>query len=275
LTRFVVTPPAHVSAGPYPLHPYAKLGDETFRTSIEPIPTLPTRDWTEPADATAHVLNLNVPAGLHVGYIAGDNDVVPEALRQIGIQVDMLDEVAVAFDDLSHYDAIIVGIRAYELRPDLPRMNWRLLDYARNGGSLVVEYQRDFAWNKLLPAPFPAKMAEQGVRVTDPHSPVRFLAPDNPVLSTPNKITQADFEGWIQERGLYFWSTFGTPYQAVLGLKDANEPEANGSLVYARDGKGVYIYTALSFFRELPAGVPGAYRLFVNLISQTRHNRNS
>lgn len=275
LIRFVINPPAHVAPGAFPLRPYAKLGEETFRTSIEPIPTLPTRDWTEPADATTHVLDLNVPANLHVGYIAGDNDVVPEALRQIGIQVDMLDEVAVAFNDLSHYDAIIVGIRAYELRPDVPRMNWRLLDYAKNGGSLIVEYQRDFAWNKLLPAPFPGKMADQGVRVTDPHSPVRFLAPENPLLNSPNKITPADFEGWIQERGLYFWSTFGAPYQAILGLKDGDEPEANGSLVYARDGKGVYIYTGLSFFRELPAGVPGAFRLFVNLISQTRHNRAS
>ena len=154
-------------------------------------------------------------------------------------------------------------------------MNWRLLDYANKGGSLVVEYQRDFAWNKLLPAPFPAKMADQAVRVTDPGSPIRFLAPDNPLLNTPNKITPADFEGWVQERGLYFWSTFGAPYQAILGLKDGSEPEANGGLVYARDGKGVYIYTGLSFFRELPAGVPGAYRLFVNLISQTRHGRTS
>jgi LmbE family N-acetylglucosaminyl deacetylase len=274
LIRFAVTPPAHVAPGAYALHPYAKLGEETFRTSVEPIPTLPTRDWSMPADATAHVLDLNVPAGLHVGYIAGDNDIVPEALRQIGIQVDMLDEVVLAFNDLSHYDAILVGIRAYELRPDLPRMNWRLLDYAKNGGSLVVEYQRDFAWNKLLPAPFPAKMLDQALRVTDPHSPVRFLALENPVLNTPNKITPADFDGWEQDRGLYFWSTFAMPYQAVLGLKDGNEPETNGSLVYARDGKGVYIYTGLSFFRELPAGVPGAYRLFVNLISQSRHSRN-
>ena len=105
-------------AGAYPLHPYAKLGDETFRTSLEAIPTLPTRDWSNPSDATVHVLNLNVPAGLHIGYIAGDIDPLPETLRQIGIQVDMLDEVALAFGDLSHYDAIIVGIRAYELRPD-------------------------------------------------------------------------------------------------------------------------------------------------------------
>lgn len=275
LIRFVISPPPHLAPGGYSLHPFAKLGEETFRTSMEPIPTLPTRDWAEPADATAHVLDLNVPPNLHVGYIAGDNDVVPEALRQIGIQVDTLDEAAVAFNDLSHYDAIIVGIRAYELRPDLPRMNWRLLDYAKSGGSLVVEYQRDFAWNKLLPAPFPAKMADQGVRVTDPNSPVRFLAPENSLLNSPNKITPADFEGWIQERGIYFWSTFSAPYQAILGLKDGNEPEANGGLVYARDGRGAYIYTGLSFFRELPAGVPGAYRLFVNLISQTRRSRGS
>jgi LmbE family N-acetylglucosaminyl deacetylase len=273
LIRFVVSPPLHVAPGPYPLHPYAKLGEQTFRTSLEPIPTLPTRDWSKPADATVHVFDLNVPANLHVGYIAGDNDIVPEALRQIGIQVDMLNEVALAFDDLNRYDAILVGIRAYELRSDLPRMNWRLLDYAKNGGSLVVEYQRDFAWNKVLPAPFPAKMLDQALRVTDPNSPVRFLAPDNPLLNTPNKITLGDFEGWEQDRGLYFWSTFAAPYQPILGLKDGDEPETNGALVYARDGKGVYIYTGLSFFRELPAGVPGAYRLFVNLISQTRHTR--
>jgi hypothetical protein len=272
LIRFVVTPPPHVALGPYALHPYAKLDAETFRTSVESIPTLPTRDWSEPADATAHVLDLDVPPGLHIAYIAGDNDVVPEALRQIGIQVDPLDEVALAFNDLSRYDAIVVGIRAYELRPDLPRMNWRLLDYAKDGGTVLVEYQRDFAWNKLMPAPFPAKMADQGTRVTDPHSPVKFLDVESPLLNTPNKITMSDFDGWIQERGIYFWNTFSAPYQPLLGLKDFNEPEVNGGLVYAHDGKGLYIYTGLSFFRELPAGVPGAYRLFVNLISQTRHS---
>ena len=109
-------------------------------------------------------------------------------------------------------------------------------------------------------------MADQAVRVTDQNSPVRFLAPDNPLLNSPNKITLADFKGWEQERGLYFWSTWDPQYQAVLGLTDPGEPEATGGLVYARDGKGVYIYTGLSFFRELPDGVPGAYRLFVNLL---------
>ncbi|HXQ26453.1 MAG TPA: PIG-L family deacetylase [Candidatus Acidoferrales bacterium] len=271
LIRYVVTPPAKITPGPYPLRPYARLGDEAFRTSLEPIPTLPTRDWSRPADATVHVLDLTVPAGLHIGYIAGDNDPLPETLRQIGSQVDLLDEVALAFGDLSRYDAIVAGIRAYELRPDLPRSNARLLDYVKNGGTLLVQYERDFAWNKLLPAPFPAKMADQAVRVTDQNSPVRFLAPDNPLLNSPNKITLADFEGWNQERGLYFWSTWDPRYQPVLGLTDPGEPEATGGLVYARDGKGVYIYTGLSFFRELPDGVPGAYRLFVNLLSQTRH----
>ena len=271
LIQFVVRPPAKAAAGAYALRPYAKIGDETFRTSLQPIPTLPTRDWSEPDDAQVHVLNLTVPAGLHIGYIAADNDPLPDVIRQLGIQVDMLDEVALAFGNLNQYDAIVVGIRAYELRPDLPRSNARLLEYVKNGGSLVVQYQRDYAWNRLLPAPFPAKMAEQGVRVTDAESPVEFLSPENPVLNTPNKITASDFQGWVQERGLYFWSTFGAPYVGVLGMNDPGEKLANGALVYARDGKGVYIYTGLSFFRELPAGVPGAYRLFVNLLSQTPH----
>jgi LmbE family N-acetylglucosaminyl deacetylase len=271
LIQFVVTAPAQTAAGAYTLHPYARIGEETFRTSVEPIPTLPTRNWSESADATVHVLNLAVPAGLRIGYIAAENDTLPEILRQIGIRVEMLDEVALAFGDLSKYDAITVGIRAYELRPDLLRANARLLDYVKRGGTLLVQYQRDFAWNEELPAPFKATMPETTSRVTDANSPVRFLAPDDALLNSPNKITLDDFRGWVQERGLYFWGTFDAKYTPVLGLTDPGEAETNGSLVYVRDGKGLYIYTGLSFFRELPAGVPGAYRLFVNLLSQTIH----
>ncbi len=271
LLQIVVTPPAGVPAGAYTLHPSAHIGDEVFSTSLAPIPTLPTRDWSEPADAKVHVLNLVVPAGLRVGYIAADNDPLPEILRQLGIRVDMLDDVALAFGDLSQYDAVTVGIRAYELRPDLLRANSRLLNYVKRGGTLLVQYQRDFAWNSELPAPFKATMPEQTSRVTDANSPVTFLAPDSPLLNSPNKITMADFQGWVQERGLYFWGTFDSKYTPVLGLTDPGEPETKGSLVYARDGQGLYIYTGLSFFRELPAGVPGAYRLFVNLLSQTNH----
>jgi LmbE family N-acetylglucosaminyl deacetylase len=272
LIRYVVTPPAKTAPGAYPLHPYARLGEETFRTSLEPIPTLPTRNWSQPADATVRVLDLTIPTGLRIGYIAGDNDVMPEILRQTGIEVDLLDEVALAFGDLNKFDAIVVGIRAYELRPDAMAANPRLLDYVKNGGTLLVQYERDFAWAKLLPAPYPARMADQAVRVTDKDSPVKFLAPDSPLLNFPNKITLDDFKGWSQERGLYFWSTWDAHYVPVLGLTDPGEPEATGGLVYAKYGKGVYIYTGLSFFRELPDGVPGAYRLFVNLLSQTLHS---
>jgi len=271
LIQFVVTAPAQTAAGAYALRPFARIGEETFRTSLEPIPTLPTRNWSEPADAIVHVLNLVVPAGLRVGYIAADNDTLPEILRQIGIRLDMLDEVGLAFGDLSKYDAITVGIRAYELRPDLLRANARLLDYVQRGGTLLVQYQRDFAWNEELPAPFKATMPGETSRVTDANSPVRFLAPDDPLLNAPNKITLGDFQGWVQERGLYFWGAFDAKYTPLLGLTDPGEAETKGSLVYVRDGKGLYIYTGLSFFRELPAGVPGAYRLFVNLLSQTRH----
>ena len=269
LIRFLVTPPAHAAAGAYDLHPFGQIGDERFQTSLEPIPTLPTRNWGEPALATVHVMDLVVPAHLRVGYVAGENDPLPEVLREIGVQVDMLDEVGLAYGDLGGYDAIVVGIRAYELRADLFRANARLLDYVKRGGSVVVQYQRDSDWTKA--APYPAKMPDVTSRVTDANSPVRFLAPETPLLNTPNKITLADFEGWVQERGLYFLTSLDAHYTAVLGLKDPGEAEATGSLVYASYGKGVYIYTGLSFFRELPAGVPGAYRLFVNLLSQTQH----
>jgi len=270
LIRFVVKPPAAVAPGAYKLNPVAKLDDASFHTSLSPIPSLPTRDWSEPDDATVHVLKLTVPAGLHIGYIAAENDPLPEVLRQLGIRVDLLDEAALAFGDLSRYDAITVGIRAYELRPDLMRSNPRLFDYVGAGGTLLVQYQRDFAWNKMLPAPFPARMPDQTSRVTDPKSPVWLLAPQDPLLNSPNKITLADFNGWIQERGLYFWGTWDSRYKPLIGLQDPGESEAKGALVYAHDGKGLYVYTGLSFFRELPAGVPGAYRLFVNLLSQTQ-----
>jgi len=277
LVRYAVTPPAGLGAGAYPLHPYAKLGDQTFRTSLEPIPTLPTRDWSEPNDATVHVLNLNIPAGLRIGYVAADNDPLPEVLRQTGIQVDMLDDVAVSFGDLSRYDAIVLGIRAYELRPDVAQANSRLLDYVKNGGTLVVQYEREPSWGRLKPAPYqPASMdgskANTLARTTDPNSPVTFLAPQNPLLNTPNKITQQDFKGWVQERGTYYWDKWDSHYTPILALQDPDEPPVNGALMYARYGKGVYIYAGLVFFRELPAGVPGAYRLFVNLISQTPHH---
>ncbi|MFZ0858804.1 MAG: hypothetical protein WAN10_18280, partial [Candidatus Acidiferrales bacterium] len=153
---------------------------------------------------------------------------------------------------------------------DLMSANHRLLDYVNNGGTLIVQYQRDFAWNQLLPAPFRATMDQPAERITDENSAVRFVDPNSPLLNYPNHTTADDFQGWIQERGLYFWGQWDSRYQTVLAMHDPGESDALGGLVWARDGKGVYIYTGLAFFRQLPAGVPGAYRLFVNLLSASQ-----
>jgi LmbE family N-acetylglucosaminyl deacetylase len=273
--KVTVTPPQKLMAGNTNLVAYAKLGDEKFSTSLEPLPTLPTQLWSEPAQCVVHAFEINVPANLHVGYITAENEPVPEALERLAIHVEMLEPTALAFGDLSRFNAIIVGLRAYELRHDLPGANQRLLDYVSNGGTLVVQYERDFAWDRTQYAPYPAKISPPSgsplPRVTDETSPVKFLKPDDPLLNRPNKITQEDFKGWVQERGLYFWTQFDSKYTPLLAMNDPGEPDQNGSLVYTNYGKGVYIYTALAFFRQLPEGVPGAYRLFVNLISATQH----
>jgi LmbE family N-acetylglucosaminyl deacetylase len=293
--RFKVTPPLKLAAGKYKIsaHAYNNAGrapsakDQKFALSLEPLPTLPTQLWAEPAQCLIHAFAITVPQNLHVGYITAESEPVPDALRMLGIQVDLLDAQALAFHDLSKYAAIVVGVRAYELRSDLPGANQRLLDYASKGGALLVQYQRDFAWDKSSYAPYPALIsppappAREGTtptprplpRITDENSLVKFLKPGDPLLNRPNKITKADFSGWVQERGLYFWTQFDPKYTPLLAMNDPGEPEQSGALVYTRYGKGVYIYTGLAFFRQLPEGVPGAYRLFVNLLAASRPPR--
>jgi LmbE family N-acetylglucosaminyl deacetylase len=289
--RLTVTPPVKLAAGNYKIAARAiRSADraagvkaEKFVTSLEPLPTLPAQLWSEPAQCAVHAFAVSVPLNLHVGYITAESEPVPEALQRLGIHVDALDAQALAFGDLSKFSAIVVGVRAYELRPELPSANQRLLDYVSKGGTLVVQYERDFVWDKAQFAPFPALIspplppAKEGAtpmprplpRVTDENSPVKFLKPNDPLLNAPNKITQEDFKGWVQERGLYFWTQFDAKYTPLLAMNDPGEPALNGGLVYARYGKGAYIYTGLAFFRQLPEGVPGAYRLFVNLLSAT------
>jgi LmbE family N-acetylglucosaminyl deacetylase len=274
--KVTVTAPNDLAPGNYPITAYAQRGDEKFSTSLEPLPSLPTQLWSEPPQCLVHALAINVPENLRVGYITAESEPIPQALRMLGIQVEPLDAQALAFGDLSKFNAIVVGVRAYELRPELPGANQRLLQYVANGGTLVVQYNRDFAWNKEQYAPYPAKIvtAQGGPlpRITDENSPVKFLKPDDPLLNRPNKITQDDFKGWVQERGLYYWTQFDPKYTPLLAMNDPGEPDLNGALVYAHYGKGMYIYTGIAFFREIPEGVPGAYRLFVNLISASRPN---
>ncbi|HVS75228.1 MAG TPA: PIG-L family deacetylase [Candidatus Acidoferrales bacterium] len=268
--RFTVTRPQGLAAGSYTLSAYAKRGEEKFTTSLEPLASLPTQLWSEQAECRVRAFDIQVPENLRVGYVTAEGEPIPEALGRLGIHVEMLDAAALAFGDLSKFDAIVVGVRAYELRPDLAPANARLLHYAEQGGTLVVQYNRDFIWDRLQPAPYPAKIGNPTPRITDENSPVRFLKPADALLNAPNKITQEDFQGWVQERGLYYWSQFDAKYTAVLAMNDPGEAELTGGLVYTRYGKGVYIYTGLAFFRQLPEGVPGAYRLFVNLLSASR-----
>jgi LmbE family N-acetylglucosaminyl deacetylase len=268
--HFTVTPPEKLAAGSYTISAYAKRGEERFTASLEPLPSLPAQFWIEPAESLVKVFDIQVPENLLVGYVTAEGEPIPEALGRLGIHVEMLDAAALAFGDLGKFDALVVGVRAYELRPDLAAANARLLHYAEQGGTLVVQYNRDFIWDRLQPAPYPAKIGNPTPRITDENSPVRFLQPADPVLNAPNKITQEDFQGWVQERGLYYWSQFDAKYTAVLAMNDPGEAELTGGLVYTRYGKGVYIYTGLAFFRQLPEGVPGAYRLFVNLLSASR-----
>lgn len=274
--KLTVTPPESIQPGRFALTAYVERGEEKFTTSLEPLPSMPTLLWEEPAQCLVHTFDINVPKNLKVGYITAESEPVPDSLRMLGIQVDLLDAAALNFGDLSKYDAIVVGVRAYELRSELPGANQRLLDYVSNGGTLVVQYERDFAWDGKNYAPYPAKIdggqAGQPLpRITDETAAVNLLKPDNPLLNKPNKITSKDFDGWVQERGLYFWTDFDTTkYTALLSMHDPGEKDLNGALVYTKVGKGTYIYTGLAFFRQLPEGIPGAYRLFVNLLSASR-----
>jgi LmbE family N-acetylglucosaminyl deacetylase len=270
LVHLTVMPPAKIAAGNYELKAYAKRGDETFENSLEPLPSLPTYLWTAPATVPVHVFSIAVPEHLRVGYISADNDAaIPDSLRLLGVDVEMLDANALAFGALGRFDAIVVGMRAYELRADVVASNARLLEYAADGGTLVVLDQRPAIWDALKPAPLPATMGP-GPRVTDETAAVNFTDPASPLLNFPNKIEAHDFDGWVQERGLYFWEKWDEKYHTVLSMHDPGEKDVMGSLLWTRTGKGTYIYTGLSFSRQLPEGNAGAFRLFVNLLSQSR-----
>ncbi len=199
-----------------------------------------------------------------VGYIMGAGDQMPDALRQLGCEVTLLSSSDLEQRDLSEFDAIVAGVRAYNVRGDLRANQPRLLEYVKGGGTYIVQYNTaDGSLPELGPYPF--SVGRGRVAVED--VPVRFSNPDSPLLKTPNAITSQDFEGWVQERGLYFATEWDPRYQTVLECHDPNEPPLPGGTLYTHYGKGVYIFTAYSWFRELPAGVPGAYRLFANMLS--------
>ena len=197
----------------------------------------------------------------------GAGDDVPASLRQMGCNVTLLADADLEPANLKRFDAVVMGVRAYNTKDGLAFHQQALLDYVQQGGTLIVQYNTNFEFvvDAASLAPYPIKISRG--RVTDEVCEVRTIAPEHPVLNTPNKITADDFSGWVQERGLYFPSEWDTNFTAPLSMNDPGEKPADGSLLVASYGKGHYVYTGISFFRELPAGVPGAYRLFANLLS--------
>jgi hypothetical protein len=203
-----------------------------------------------------------------IGYIAGAGDDVPAALRQIGCQVTMINERDINPEYLRQFDAIVMGIRAYNTSERLPFYQAQLLEYVREGGTLIVQYNTNARLVTPVDELAPYRLRISRHRVTDEEAEVRFLLPDHPALNQPNVITEKDFEGWVQERGLYFPDQWDEErFAAPLSCNDPGEPPRDGGLLIAKYGSGYYVYTGLSWFRQLPAGVPGAFRLFANLIS--------
>jgi LmbE family N-acetylglucosaminyl deacetylase len=222
--------------------------------------------YYEPALQRTSIVDVKVPPALKIGYIMGAGDDIPDVLREIGLDVTLLTPQDVASGDLQGFGTIVLGIRAYDTREDVKKNNQRLLDYANNGGTLLVQYNTqpaDFNAGKYLP--YSASLSRNRVSVED--APITIVQPENQVFHYPNEITQADFNGWVQERGLYFMDGWDPKYAALLSSNDPGESPQKGGLLIAQDGKGYYIYTGYAFFRQLPFGVPGAIRLFVNLLS--------
>ncbi len=217
-------------------------------------------------DASAKVVKIDLQkAGNNIGYIMGAGDEIPQNLEQIGYEVTILDDKDINSANLKRFDAVIMGVRAYNTIDRLKYHQEKLMDYVENGGTMIVQYNTSRRLKVKELGPYPFKISRDRVSMED--AEVRILNRDHPVLNFPNKITQRDFEGWVQERGLYFPDEWDEKYEAILSSNDKGETPKDGGLLVANYGKGYYIYTGYSWFRELPAGVPGAYRLFANLIS--------
>ena len=222
--------------------------------------------YYQPAIQRVSVVDVKIPNDVKIGYIMGAGDDIPTVLKQIGLDVTVIPAEKVASEDLSRYRTIVLGIRAYDTQKDVVANNKRLLDYVAGGGTLIVQYDTGVSdFNSGHLTPYPAQLSRARVSVEE--APVEILAPDDPVFHYPNQITPRDFDGWVQERGLYFMNQWDSNFKALLACHDPGEQPQKGGLLKAQYGKGVYIYNAYAFFRQLPAGVPGAIRLYVNLLA--------
>jgi len=210
-------------------------------------------------------VDVKLAKGVRVGYVMGTGDDVPKSLEEIGVKADFLSPQDIATGDLSRYDCIVLGVRAYAARPELTTNNGRLLQYVKQGGILFVQYnsaQYDHNFG-----PYPYSLTTDPEKVVDETAKVTVLDPGNPLMSWPNRITSADFDGWVEERGHSFMKSWDSSYVALTEVHDPDQDPQKGGLLYTRYGKGAYIYGAFALYRQLPEGVPGAFRLFANVLS--------
>jgi len=247
----------------------AEIGGVRYQNERKEInyPHIPRQLLQPPASLKAVSLDLKT-RGRKVGYLPGACDSVADSLKQMGYTVTTLTDADLTPEKLHGLDAVVIGVRAFNIRTNLEAQLPGLFAYVEAGGTVVEQYNRPENARTLKLAPYDLHLS--GDRVTDENAAVTFLAPDHPVLNTPNKITAADFTGWVQERGIYFPNQWDEHFTPILACSDSGEAPLKGGLLIARYGKGYFVYTGLVFFRELPDGVPGAYRLFANLVSLGR-----
>lgn len=274
--RFEVTAPATPLSGIWQTLPFSAVVESSgkrFSTgySVISYPHVDTRYWFQAAAGKLLRLDAKVALGLKVGYIMGSGDDVATGLQQLGVSLTLLGPDDVSYGNLKQYNVIITGIRAFEVRKDLATSSPRLDEYVKEGGYLIVQYSRP--GGMALPwSPLPMDMGD-GPRVSVEEAPVEMLVPGHPFFNSPNKITSEDFAGWVQERGTYFMQTWDPQFTALLASNDPGEPSQKGGMLVASHGKGMYAYTGYVWFRQLPAGNPGAYRMFANLVSLSNSNQ--
>lgn len=265
--RFTVRPPASPMPGTYPIRAIAEYDGGRSDASFQRIRAhgLETAYLSRPARHEVRVVDVATVPGLRVGYVEGTGDDVPQAIGQLGAQVTLLDSAALASGDLSRFDAILLGIRAYAVREDLKAHNDRLLEYVERGGVLIVQYNTpEFDSNY---GPYPYKMTRRPEEVSEEDSPVTILAEDNPVFQWPNRIGPRDFEGWVEQRGSKFLVEWDSRYTALLETHDTGQDPQRGGWLSAPYGDGLYVYCAYAWYRQLPYAVPGAVRIFANLLA--------
>jgi LmbE family N-acetylglucosaminyl deacetylase len=268
--RFLVKPPLGTKAGEYHVRAVVKEAGSTYDRGYQVIeyPHIRRQHIYDAAAATIKVVDVNTVPNLTIGYVMGVGDQVPPAIEQLGAKVEMISADDLAWGNLSRFDAIVTGVRAYERRADLRANNARLLEYVNNGGTLIVQYNK-FEFNEAQYGPYPAKVSND--RVTDEHAPVKMLIENDPLLNAPNRLNDETWNGWVQERGLYFLDKeHDSRYKELLEMADSfefNPGAKRGALVEAQYGKGRWVYVGLGLWRELPAGVDGAYQILANLVS--------